>query len=109
MQAFPATIKDLPVDDYGRSYRSIEVEINGDRRAIRCGSEWRGRVTIYDLACRFPTGAKVWPASADVELATGRVFDIRPAIDKRTANRCSLAGYLADFEGKAAESRHVGA
>lgn len=109
MQAYPETIKAQPLDERGLAFNTIEVEIRGDRRAVRCGPVYQGVLTVYDLACRFPTGSKVWPASAHVEVATGRVYGLAPSIDKRTRNQCSLVGFFEDFDTSSVRSHHVGA
>lgn len=84
--------------------RTVEVTINGDRRRVRCGSEWNGRVTIFDLAVRFSQGAKVWRGTATYWVKSGNVNHIRPCIDKH--GYFFLAGYFADYDKKPIVSQH---
>lgn len=83
---------------------SVEVTIRGDRRAVRCSGVFNDNITVYDIAVRFQTGAKVWPGYTTYWLKTGNVNNVRPSIDKR--GHVSLVGFFEDYEGKAVRSQH---
>lgn len=83
---------------------TVEISINGDRRVVSCGAPLNGGISIYGLAVRFSTGAKVWPGSAIYWLESGRVNNLRPNIDKR--GEFSLVGFMSDYENKNTRSRH---
>lgn len=85
---------------------TVEVTIGQDRRAVPCSAICNNAVTIYGLAVRFRTGAKVWPASAVYWLQGGHVNNLRPNIDKFNGQFCTLVGYMADFEDEPVRSRH---
>jgi hypothetical protein len=89
---------------------TVEITIKGDRRRVRCHRtehvDGFVTITIFDLAVRFPTGAKVWPASAVYWSKTGVVNNLRPNIDKWTGQNCSLLGYIADHLDSKHLSKH---
>jgi hypothetical protein len=107
-------VKRTYTDRKGRevSYDShtIEISIGSDRRAVRCHPITRtdgdSNISIYELAVRFRTGAKVWPASAVYWLKSGNVNNLRPNIDKFNGQFCQLVGYFADHEDSAHRSQH---
>lgn len=83
---------------------SVEITIGGDRRAVRCSGVHNGWISLWDLAVRFKTGAKVWPGEATYWIDSGKVNGLRPNIDKR--GMVHLVGFYEDYKGKAVQSQH---
>lgn len=83
---------------------TVEVTINGSRRAVRCTAPFNGHINVFGLAVRFSHGDKVWPGSAVYWIESGRTTNLTPNIDKRGS--FFLAGFEEDFDGKAVRSLH---
>lgn len=83
---------------------TVEVTIRGDRRVVRCSAVFRGWISLWDLAVRFKTGAKVWPGEATYWIDSGKVTGLRPNIDKM--GMVSLVGFYEDYRGKPVQSQH---
>ncbi len=100
IQATPATYTDRKGRLVTFDRQTIEITIRGDRRRVNCHAGETG-ISIYGLAVRFRTGAKVWPGSAIYWRESGRVNNIRPNIDKFNGQFCSLVGFFEDHaDGK---------
>ncbi len=85
------------------------MSIRGDRRRVYAVKDKR-TITVHDLAVRFPTGAKVWPATAIYWFETGDVNNLTPRIDRRArTGSFSLVGFIEDFEKRPSLSQHNGA
>lgn len=82
----------------------VDVTVRGDRRTVRASDVFNNRFTVWDLAVKFSSGAKVWPGSAIYWIKSGNVNHIRPNIDK--SGYFILVGYAADFDGKKVRSQH---
>lgn len=98
--------KNAKVVEFDR--HTVEITIGDDRRAVACHPTYKdgalSDITIYGLAVRFSQGAKVWPGHATWWAQSGNVNNLHPNIDK--SGHFFLAGYAADYDGKAVKSQH---
>lgn len=110
MQVHAETFKFSHTDDYGIDRHTVEVTINGQRRVIRAARHTYPNtgdtITVFDLAVKFQTGAKVWPGRVDFMVATGKIGRLDACIDKFTGKPLRLVGFFEDFEQSKARSLH---
>lgn len=110
MQVHADTFKFSHTDQYGIDRHTVEVTINGQRRAIRAHRSTYPNlgetITVFDLAVKFQTGAKVWPGRVDFVLATGKLQRLQACIDKFTTKPLHLVGFFVDHEQSKHRSLH---
>lgn len=108
MKVHADTFKFSHTDEHGIDRHTVEVTIKGDRRTVRAHRYTNpvagDTITVYDMAVKFKTGAKVWPGHADFRTATGQVSNLRPNIDK--FGTVILVGFFEDFQESKARSLH---